>query len=54
MLLQTAHELLGWPEPAQILSPTGPGAAVLAQLAKQKLETAIRRIRAVIRARSAF
>jgi hypothetical protein len=44
MSLQTTHELLGWPEPNQILEPPGSGTAVLAQLARQKLQPAIRRI----------
>ncbi len=44
MSLQDAHELLGWPAPARILSPQGSGPAVIAQLAKQKLEAAVRRI----------
>jgi len=44
MSLQAAHELLGWPAPARILSPGGAGPAILARLAKQKLESAVRRI----------
>ncbi|HYH64471.1 MAG TPA: N-6 DNA methylase, partial [Urbifossiella sp.] len=44
MSLQTTHELLGWPEPDQILDPPGSGPAVLALLARQKLQTAIRRL----------
>jgi hypothetical protein len=44
MSLQITHERLGWPERGQILDPSGPGPAVLAQIAKQKLQTAIRRI----------
>jgi hypothetical protein len=44
MSLQAAHQLLGWPAPARILSPTGTGPAMLVRLAKQKLESAVRRI----------
>lgn len=44
MSLQTTHELLGWPEPDEVLSPAGPGPAVIARLAREKLQTAIRRI----------
>ncbi len=44
MSLQAAHRLLGWPIPGRILSPSGAGPAMLARLAKQKLESAIRRI----------
>src|SRR3989442_277773 len=44
MSLQAAHQLLGWPAPARILSPTGSGPAMLVRVAKQKLESAVRRI----------
>src|SRR6266542_3433940 len=44
MSLQAAHQLLGWPIPARILSPTGTGPAMLVSVAKQKLENAVRRI----------
>jgi hypothetical protein len=44
MSLQAAHDLLGWPEPEQILNPPGTGPSILAQQARHKLQRAIRRI----------
>jgi hypothetical protein len=43
MSLKASHKLLGWPEPSEIFNPSGAGPAVLAHLAKQKLQNAIRR-----------
>src|SRR4051794_5739660 len=44
MSLQATHDFLGWPAPDRILSPKGPGPAMLVRVAKEKLENAIRRI----------
>jgi hypothetical protein len=44
MSLQATHDFLGWPAPDRILSPTGTGPAMLVRLAKEKLESAVRRI----------
>ncbi len=44
MSLQATHEFLGWPAPDRILSPRGSGPAMLVRLAKEKLESAVRRI----------
>ncbi len=44
MSLQATHEFLGWPAPDRILSPTGAGPAMLVRLAKEKLESAVRRL----------
>src|SRR4051812_19969492 len=51
MSLQAAHDLLGWPEPDQILNPPGAGPSVVAQLAKHKLQRALRRFPGCSRAK---
>lgn len=43
MLLDKAHEWLGWPQPSQIFSPTGAGARVYADFAKRKIENSLKR-----------
>lgn len=43
MLLDSAHEQLGWPTPEDVLSPTGEGARFYAQLAKEKIGKALSR-----------
>ena len=42
-LLELTHERLGWPARQDIMRPKGAGPGVIADLAKRKLETAIRR-----------
>lgn len=44
MSLDAAHEQLGWPEPRAIFEPSGAGPAIHAQLARQKIEQALRRL----------
>lgn len=44
MSLQATHDFLGWPAPDRILNPTGAGPAMLVRFAKEKLESAIRRL----------
>jgi hypothetical protein len=44
MSLDAAHEQLGWPEPKAIFEPSGAGPAIQAQLARQKIEQALRRL----------
>src|SRR5579871_4452901 len=41
MSLDLAHDTLGWPSRDEILHPTGVGAAIFAQLSKEKLGKAI-------------
>lgn len=43
MLLHQVHQWLGWPEPKQILAPEGAGAKVYVDLARQKIEAALKR-----------
>lgn len=43
MLLDRAHEWLGWPDPGQILEPEGAGAKVYGDFAKQKIGDALKR-----------
>jgi hypothetical protein len=43
MLLDDAHNQLGWPEPEQVLEPSGTGARVYADYAKQKVGDVLRR-----------
>jgi N-6 DNA Methylase len=43
MLLDDAHNQLGWPEQGQVLDPVGSGARVYADFAKQKIGEALRR-----------
>ena len=42
-LLKLTHERLGWPTRQEIMRPEGTGPGVIADLARRKLETAIRR-----------
>jgi hypothetical protein len=42
-LLKLAQERLGWPSEQEIMEPAGAGPRVIAELAKRKIETAIRR-----------
>ena len=42
-LLELAHKRLGWPSKEDIISPKGTGPRVIAELAKRKIETAIKR-----------
>ncbi|MCX5638593.1 MAG: N-6 DNA methylase [Planctomycetota bacterium] len=42
-LLELAHTRLGWPSEKDIMNPKGTGPHVIAELAKRKIETAIRR-----------
>jgi hypothetical protein len=42
-LLELAQKRLGWPSKTDIMSPKGTGPHVIAELAKRKIETAIRR-----------
>jgi len=44
-LLELAHKRLGWPPEKDIINPKGTGPSVIAELAKRKIETAIRRER---------
>jgi hypothetical protein len=41
MLLDDAHNSLGWPSPDQVLDPVGAGARVYADFAKQKIGVAL-------------
>ena len=43
MLLDQAHDWLGWPHPREILEPPGAGAKVYADFAKQKIGEALKR-----------
>jgi type I restriction-modification system DNA methylase subunit len=43
MLLDDAHNSLGWPSAAQVLEPVGAGARVYADFAKQKIGAALQR-----------
>ncbi|HKI31437.1 MAG TPA: N-6 DNA methylase [Gemmataceae bacterium] len=43
MLLDDAHEWLGWPRPQDILDPPGEGAKVYQDFARRKLEAALKR-----------
>lgn len=43
MLLDDAHNFLGWPTPDQVLDPVGSGARIYADFAKQKIGAALRR-----------
>src|SRR4051812_15521044 len=43
MLLEDAHQKLGWPAPAAVLRPTGAGPSVYAQLVQAKLGRALSR-----------
>ena len=43
-LLELTHERLGWPKRQEIMSPEGAGPQAIADLAKRKIETAIRRL----------
>lgn len=43
MLLNEAHEWLGWPQPDQIFDPPGEGARVYAEYAQRKIEDALKR-----------
>ena len=44
MILDLAHEQLGWPSAAEVLMPPGGGAAVFAKLAQQKIERELVRL----------
>lgn len=50
MILDLAHERLGWPSREQIISPPGSGPAVYAHLAQEKLGNAINRFQKDIQA----
>jgi hypothetical protein len=41
MSLALAHDKLGWPSPHEVRNPSGAGARVFAQLARDKIETAL-------------
>jgi type I restriction-modification system DNA methylase subunit len=43
MLLDEAHQWLGWPQAEQIFDPPGEGARVYAEFAKRKIEDALKR-----------
>src|SRR5687768_2160996 len=43
MLLDDAHQKLGWPEPSAVLRPTGAGPSVYAQLVQAKLGRTLKR-----------
>jgi len=43
MLLDRAHDWLGWPDPKQVFEPEGAGAKVYADFAKQKIGEALKR-----------
>ncbi|WP_426732552.1 HsdM family class I SAM-dependent methyltransferase [Myxococcus faecalis] len=43
MLLDEAHQALGWPEREQVLTPTGEGPKVYADFTKRKIEAELRR-----------
>src|ERR1035438_7114228 len=43
MLLDDAHNSLGWPSPEQVLEPRGAGAHIYAEFAKQKIGVALHR-----------
>ncbi len=43
MLLDSAHDWLGWPDPQLILDPPGEGVRVYADFAKRKIELALKR-----------
>lgn len=43
MLLETAHEWLGWPQPQHIVEPPGAGARVYAEFAQRKIEQTLQR-----------
>ncbi len=43
MLLDDAHEALGWPERDQVLAPKGEGPKIYADFTKRKIEAALRR-----------
>ena len=44
MILELAHQNLGWPEPKKVLEPPGSGPGVYARLANEKLGRALRRL----------
>ena len=43
MLLEDAHDWLGWPQPHQIIKPGGAGPKVYAEFAKTKIENTLKR-----------
>jgi hypothetical protein len=43
-VLTQAHQLLGWPEPASVLSPSGPGARAAVQAAGEKIGRSLRQM----------
>lgn len=50
MILDLAHERLGWPSREQVISPPGSGPAVYAHLAQEKLGNAINRFQKNVQA----